>query len=224
MTGDHPSPIVRMLLPEAAVVVEGPIGAHMEDLWPEEAAHIASAVDKRRREFSTGRLFAHRALDLLGEPSGALLVGSDRAPLWPSSVVGSISHTDRYCAVALSRKASIAAIGIDVEEIPRFNSRLLSRILSFREIAADITGHSALRQAQNGAAKFSAKESLYKCLSAITTVRLDFRDCIVELDHESSHFEAEILKPVGPFAHGQRFPGRYILVGDLVATAIMLPA
>ncbi|HLG87547.1 MAG TPA: 4'-phosphopantetheinyl transferase superfamily protein [Alphaproteobacteria bacterium] len=217
-------PFVRKLLPDFAPVVEGAVGAHMEALWPEEAAHIANAIDKRRREFSTGRIFAHRALDSLQEPPAPLLIASDRAPLWPSSVTGSITHTDRYCAVAVCRKTILTAIGIDVEEVPRFGLGLLSRILSRREIAAEIAERGPEEQKRNGGAMFSAKESLYKCLSAITTVRLDFRDCVVELDHENALLEAEILKPVGPFAPGRRFPGRYAFAGDLVATAISLPA
>jgi 4'-phosphopantetheinyl transferase EntD len=217
-------PFIRKLLPDFAIVIEGAVGAHMGALWSEEAAHIANAVDKRRQEFSTGRVFARRALEILQEPPAPLLVGSDRAPVWPPLVAGSITHSDRYCAVAVCRKTVLAAIGIDVEEVPRFSLGLLSRILSPREIAAEIAENSAAQQKRNGGAMFSAKESLYKCLSAIATVRLDFRDCVIELDHENGILEAEILKPVGPFAAGRRFAGRYAFSGDLVATAITLPA
>ena len=216
--------VMRGLVPETVVVVEGPVGDHAEELWPEEAAHIARAVDKRRSDFSTGRAFARRALAVLGQSIGPLPVNTDRSPAWPRGVTGSISHTDAYCAVAVGRKDEIAAIGIDIEVCTRFQRALLLRILTPEELGAQIAGRDTQPQQRRGAAIFSAKESLYKCLSAVTTVRLDFHDCVVEIEDSTSAFEAQILKPVGPFAERHRFVGKYIFAGDLVATAIILPA
>ncbi|MGW0200337.1 4'-phosphopantetheinyl transferase, partial [Nonomuraea sp. NPDC003201] len=44
-------------------------------LFPEEEAFIARAVDKRRREFTTARHCARRALDRLGLPAAPILPG-----------------------------------------------------------------------------------------------------------------------------------------------------
>jgi 4'-phosphopantetheinyl transferase EntD len=216
--------LVRRLVPNSVTVVEGPVTDGTEGLWPEEAAHVMNAAAKRRREFFTGRRFARRAQELHGVPPGPLLVSRDRSPVWPAGVIGSITHTDRYCAVAVALTTEFAAIGIDVEDVTRFNRSLLALVLSPREITAHLPIVGARQQQQLGAAVFSAKEALYKCLSAVTTVRLGFRDCAVELDLGSDLFRVELLAHAGPFAIGRRFPGRYAFEHDLVGTAISLPA
>jgi 4'-phosphopantetheinyl transferase EntD len=215
--------LVRRLLPDAVAVVEGAVTDATDDLWPEEAAHVAGAVAKRRREFAAGRRFARRALAQLGMAPGALPVGPDRAPCWPPEVTGSITHTDRYCAVAVARRADIAGIGIDLETVTRFDLRLLSFVLSAHELDAHGLRTDRSAQQRLGGALFSAKEALYKCLNARAAVQLDFKDCAVALDPAAGRFEAELLIQAGPFAQGRRFPGRFGLAGELVATAMVLP-
>ena len=214
---------VGRLLPNSVTVVEGPVTAGTDGLWPEEVGHVVNAVPKRRQEFATGRRYAHRALKILDVPLGALLASRDRSPLWPPGVTGSITHTDRYCAVAIARTTEVAAIGIDVEDVTRFNLDLLSHVLSPREITANLAGFGPDRRQQHGAAMFSAKEALYRFLRGVTTVQLTFRDCEIAFDQGSDHFQVELLAEAGPFASGHRFTGRYTFAGDLVATAIILP-
>src|SRR5437763_335927 len=79
-------------------------------LYPEERACIARAVPKRRAEFATGRVCARQALERLGVAVGPLLPHPDRSPAWPPGIVGSISHTDGYCAVAVAE--ATRALGI----------------------------------------------------------------------------------------------------------------
>ena len=64
---------------------------------------MAAAVDKRQREFATGRRLAHGLLTELGVGGGPLLPGRDRAPIWPDGVVGTISHSRAWCVVAAAR-------------------------------------------------------------------------------------------------------------------------
>jgi phosphopantetheine--protein transferase-like protein len=214
---------VAGLLPDTATVVEGPMTTEIGALWPEEAASLIDAAPKRRREFAVGRWFARRALDLVGAPPGPLLAGPDRAPLWPAGITGSITHTNQYCAVAVARTTELAAIGIDVEDVTRFNLDVLRYVLTPRELAIVLAGDDAQRQRQGGA-MFSVKEALYKCLSAIAPVELAFDDVAVELGCDGRRFEVELLKPAGRFAAGHRLVGRSAFAGNLVATAIVLPA
>src|SRR6185369_16867773 len=84
-------------------------------LFPEEEAVVSQAVERRRREFVTGRACARRALAALGVPPAPLLPGPRREPLWPAGVVGSITHCEGYRACAVARDTAIASIGIDAE-------------------------------------------------------------------------------------------------------------
>ncbi|HET7265627.1 MAG TPA: 4'-phosphopantetheinyl transferase superfamily protein [bacterium] len=215
--------LVTQLLDRPVVVVEGPVTDEQDGLWPEELAYLGRAAPKRRREFATGRRFAHRALEMLGTASRALPIGPDRSPRWPDGITGSITHGAGYCAVAVARTADAAAIGIDIEDTARFRPALLPRVLSPQEIAAGPFGTDGEQRQRSAAAMFSAKESLYKSLRTLSGTRLHFHECAVTLDPASRVFAAGLLVPAAPFAAGHRFTGRFAFGGGLVATAILLP-
>ncbi len=214
--------LVASLLPDCVAVVEGPLDAEPSDLWPEEAAYIASAAITRQAEFACGRSFARRAFSALGAAPGPLLRDADRVPLWPNGLTGSISHTRNYCAVAVVRSTAMAAIGIDVEDINRVRPDLFSYFLTSHEIATNLQGFDAEQQQRRGAAIFSAKEALYKCLQRPTRTKFGFHDVASDLDEASESFEASLLIAAGEFNIGHRFAGRYAFEGDRVATAIFL--
>ena len=107
--------LVRCLLPGDVAVAASEIGDVTHELLPDEAAHVAQAIPKRRREFARGRVSARQVLAELGVPSVSLLVGPKREPLWPEGIVGSITHDDRLCVVAVARAEKYAGLGVDVE-------------------------------------------------------------------------------------------------------------
>lgn len=78
---------------------------------------IGRSVAKRQAEFLAGRLCADQALRrLTGRGGGCLAIGQDRAPVWPPSCVGSISHC-RGRALAVTGTANRwAGLGLDVED------------------------------------------------------------------------------------------------------------
>lgn len=215
--------LVAQLLPDFVAIVEGTIGGEPEELWPEEAAHIATAVEKRRKEFACGRLFARRAFRALGVTAGPLLANPDRSPHWPDGLVGSIAHTDDYCAVAVAKKTEAEAIGIDVENVARFQAGFLPYILSPDEIAANLQGLTPEQQRNRGVAVFSAKEAFYKCIYSIARTPLSFHDGSIVFDDSSDIFRLRLLAPAGPFRAGDCFAGRYIFGGKRVAAVMILP-
>ena len=75
-------------------------------MLPEEQALVARAVDRRRREFATGRWLSREGLRHFGLPERPIMMGRLRNPLWPESVIGTISHDGDLCAVALRRAAT----------------------------------------------------------------------------------------------------------------------
>jgi 4'-phosphopantetheinyl transferase EntD len=74
-----------------------------------------------------------------------------------------------------------------------------------------------------GAALFSAKETLYKCLNGLQQAQFDFGDVGIEFIDGSDLFYGRLLRPAGRFTMGREFIGRYLIVGDQVATAMILP-
>jgi len=72
--------VIAGLLPRHVEVAEGVIGDYQADLWPEEAACVANAVERRRREFARGRHLVRRCLRALGRPDGPLPTNQDRSP------------------------------------------------------------------------------------------------------------------------------------------------
>ena len=68
-------------------------------LHPLEQALVTHSVDKRKAEFGDARWCAHQALEALGRDSSKPILRGERGmPLWPSSVSGSLTHTDGFRA------------------------------------------------------------------------------------------------------------------------------
>ncbi len=222
---EHSAPeFVRQLLPQCVEVVEGPIPNEAPPLWSAEASCVARAVLKRRVEFACGRSFARRAVERLGLDIRAIRAGPFGAPQWPSGLIGSISHSDHYCAAAVARTSHLAAIGIDVEEIARLRLQIAPQILTSGEIETELQALPRCRQLARAVILFSAKESLYKCLHPLTGARLSFHDAEVKVDARSSTFDVALRTSAGSFAAGQSFVGRYAVRENLVATAVTVAA
>ena len=215
--------LVRQLLPDCVVVVEGPIAGEPNSLWPEEVAFVEKAVEKRRKEFACGRDFARRCFCALGVPPGPLPANSNRSPRWPDGLVGSITHTNTYCAVAVARRTEVQALGIDVEDVSRLRPDLLPYVLTQHELTASLQELGPQAQQRVGAVLFSAKEAFYKCVHGIAQTTLRLSDIEIELDQGSEAFQVRLPATSPPFGTGQLFTGRYIYDGGRVATAMALP-
>jgi 4'-phosphopantetheinyl transferase EntD len=215
--------MLKSILPPGVALHEGAIGEVAAELWSQEAALCADAVDKRRREFAAGRALARRALAELGAPEGPLLaVSGGRAPAWPAGYVGSITHTGDHAAAAVARIEAFAGLGIDLEDWGRFRVRLEAAILTPDEIARELSGLDGAARQTTAALLFSAKESFYKCQHPLTGVRLGFQDAQVELDAASAAFRLTLLRDAAPLAAGRVFEGRCAVAGARVATAVWI--
>ena len=167
------SSTLATLFPAAAVVAElrGPGALNL--LLPAEAAHLGRSVPQRAGEFAAGRLCARRALAQIGIVDFAIEAAADRRPLWPTSVVGSITHTHDFCAAVVAERSSLAAIGIDSEDAARVKPELWKSIC----VAEEIEWLHSLAQSERAAGAsliFSAKEAFYKCQYPLTGQFLGF--------------------------------------------------
>jgi len=199
------------------------IALDVSQLAPSERPAVANATPKRRREFIAGRILARRAMRQLSVRPCAIPSSATRAPVWPNGIVGSISHTDRYCAVALAHADDFRAIGIDLESASPIESSLWPLICGSNEL-------ERLRRSGNDSpgqdckVLFCAKEAGYKAQHMLTGQVLDFDAMDVELDHDTMQWRATFVRPVSDiFESGDTIGGQWRRTSDFVATAVVVP-
>jgi 4'-phosphopantetheinyl transferase EntD len=221
----------RILSPPVVIRVAG--ADHDPIPWAEEAGLIERAVEKRRREFLAGRDCARAALAGLGLPPRPIPRGPQGEPLWPTGVVGSITHCAGYVACALAHAADLRSLGIDAEPDLPLPDGVLAEIAlpEERALLADL----ALRAPglHWDRLLFCVKEAiykacfpLYKACFPLTERRLGFEDAVVTIDPATESFTARLLVP-GPLVEGQelrRLEGRLLAADGLLFAAVALPA
>tara|TARA_R110001592_G_scaffold63585_9_gene194905 strand:- start:3638 stop:4366 length:729 start_codon:yes stop_codon:yes gene_type:complete len=122
------------------------------------------ASRKRQAEYFAGRYLANEAMSSYGINQFKLIADAKRCPQWPSTLVGSITHTDQYAACIVAKKSAIAAIGIDAQDILDDSraKRVQSRIID--SVESRLIAQSELPPALGLSLCFSAKEAIYKAL------------------------------------------------------------
>jgi 4'-phosphopantetheinyl transferase EntD len=205
------------LFPDGVVTAWGDPLEPAKLLFPEEEALVANAVPKRRREFAKGRECARAALASLGLGDAVLLAGESREPLWPSDVVGSITHTLGLCAVAVAPSERYRGLGIDAEPAEPLAADVTRRVCRDDEVAS-LGELRSLERAIVPRLLFCAKEAVYKCVFPITRRFLGFEDVSVTLDEGMFHASLRVASP--PLDGHHRVHGRWRRAGvHLVATA-----
>ncbi|MBI3544980.1 MAG: 4'-phosphopantetheinyl transferase superfamily protein [Gammaproteobacteria bacterium] len=174
------SPLVASVFPAGVTAAELRLPGDPALLFPAETLNLTSAVPRRIQEFSAGRLCARRALTQLGFADHPLLMGGDRRPQWPSSVVGSITHTAGICAVAVAARSQFQAIGLDMEIVGHVSPEMWSHVCTSEETAW-LKMLPEPEQTRYATLIFSAKEAFYKCQYELTQQWLEFDDIILEL-------------------------------------------
>jgi len=173
----------------------------------------------REREFRTGRALAREALTRLGVADFALLPAETREPRWPAGIVGSISHCEGVCAVAVAASTQFSGLGIDLEYIGRIDDAIADTVCAPEERRQlDELPPSSRRQRLS--LLFSAKESVFKALFPLTRQFLDFDD--VSLTIGDGRFSARAVKP--DVQKADVLHGRFFAAPKLILTAAWLPA
>jgi 4'-phosphopantetheinyl transferase EntD len=214
--------MIEQILPDAAIAVEARDDRAEAVLFAGEETLLAGAIEKRRREFATGRSLARSALQQLGYKASAILRGLRGEPLWPEGVVGSITHCDGYRAAAVARASEIVAIGIDAEPDAALPAGLLARVALPQELPALRLLQSDLPDVPWDRLLFSAKESVYKAWFPLVGCWLGFEDVSVSLDPATCTFVAQLLLPGPTLADGpvHGFSGGWTVGEGLVLTAV----
>lgn len=217
-----PRSLFRPLLPDAVLVAEmPPMDADPAALPLLERERIQSAVEHRRREFAAGRIMARALLGHLDQHTEALLTDTDRVPVWPSAVVGSITHCRTLCAVAVAPRTVSAGIGIDVEPARPLDQGLHKMILREAERSRIDALPPALRPF-GAVLVFSIKEAVYKAIYPERRQFLDFQQVEIVFAGEDG-FIAEVLVPGASLPGLTHISGRYRIADGHVASAVVLP-
>ena len=184
----------------------------------EEASALGRAVEKRRREFVTGRACARQALARLGVRSRAVPSGPRGEPVWPRGVVGSITHCRGYVACAVASRGVLDAIGIDAEPHVALPEGILPDIVTPAENERLTDLGTACPDVHWDRVWFCAKEAVYKAWFPLTRRWLGFHDVEVSVGRADGSFVAQV--------HGEsisRFGGRWLVRDGLTLTAVVVP-
>jgi 4'-phosphopantetheinyl transferase EntD len=194
----------------------------LEPLFAEEAAYVARAVDKRKREFALGRTCARRALAALGIEAQPLVANPDRSVRWPREAWGSVTHTEGFCAAVAALRSDLRGIGIDAEMRGRVQEKLWSHVASEREIAWFRSAGTEREAAERATLLFSAKEAFYKAQFCVSATFVGFHEVELVFDRQGG-FEVTVMSDIAQaFARGTTFAGRYVELRDHVLTALVI--
>lgn len=189
-----------------------------------EDARLARAVPKRREEFAAGRRCAKRALQVLGIDECEIGSGHDRQPLWPPDIVGSITHTEGFCAAVVARQdARLWGLGIDSEVAGRVKPELWRAILMPAE-QQWLDTVSAEQRAAAATLIFAAKEAFYKSQYPRTGTFIGFKEATLTVHQwpsQSGAFEVS-LPERAELLTGLEVQGRYLLHEGFVTAAATL--
>jgi 4'-phosphopantetheinyl transferase EntD len=201
--------LIRELLPPEIRVAE--TESNFGTLLPSEEDYFRGASSKRILEATTVRACARRLLANEGIHDHPFVPSTDGRSPWPDTVVGSMTHTRGYRAVALGYRRRYLAIGIDAERAIPLSQAVLEAV----QHPADV---STVTHPLWTAILFSAKEATFKaCSSAGFDVRHPL-DISIRLGSSGS-FEATL--PSVPSVSGQ-LSGRWGISHAHVMTAVVV--
>jgi 4'-phosphopantetheinyl transferase EntD len=215
--------VIGAVLP-GTVVAEESFGDAPGGLLPEEEDVVRRAVERRRREFTTVRVCARRALARLGIAPVPILPGRRGEPRWPEGVVGSMTHCDGYRAAAVAPVAVAAGIGIDAEPHAPLPAGVLGTIARDEERRHLAGLARAAPAVHHDRLLFSTKESVFKAWYPLTGRELDFDEASITLDPTGGTFHARLLPRAHHDPGPSSFAGRWVVAAGIVLTAVVVPA
>lgn len=159
-------------------------------------ATIKRSVPARQASFLFGRAAAAAATCLHAKLGSfrTIPIGTQGAPIWPTGITGSITHTNTH-AVAWAERCDATYCGIDLEQIltPRDALALWGQIMAYDEA-------EQLRHALGPAGfhlgvtlLFSAKEASYKALFPLVKRAMDFHElALVAIDIDQAQLRLQV--------------------------------
>lgn len=104
----------------------------------------------------------------------------DGSPRWPEGLVGSITHTQGFAAAAIAPSDAWLSVGIDSEKLAGADVLKEAGEIVLRDEERQLGARLSVPEDHFILLVFSAKESIYKCLSPLVKFPLEFSSVILE--------------------------------------------
>lgn len=215
---------LRTVLPDGCAVAVGALGEPPPSAFADEEVGLAACVEKRRREFRTGRQLVRQALAQLGYPPCPILSRAGGDPAWPIGIVGSISHTDDIAAAVVGPSARLGGLGLDLESGHPLEPDLVSLVCRADEMA-DIVELGA-RGFDGPKLRFVAKEAYFKAVFPVRRLFLDFLDARVDIEMDADRFEVEDTRgqAVGLSSAALQMSGHFARMSGHIGALVYFPS
>jgi 4'-phosphopantetheinyl transferase EntD len=189
-----------------------------------EARAVALAAEPRKIDFTLGRVAAREALQKIGHPPTAIPVGTDRAPIWPAGIIGSIAHTKNVAVAVVARVEQVLALGVDIEQSSAVTEDLWPKLFLLEE-RIFLQSIDEASRACFATAIFSVKEAFYKFQFPHTNEWLDFQDVKLSLNLGSTNCTVRVNRPLLLGGKNTDVFSASFKIGDaLTLAAVSLPA
>lgn len=133
-----------------------------EELHQTEVHLLDNRGETRKKEIIAGRTLSRRVAAVQG--FGYITVQADEIgrPVWPSHLVGSISHKAAYVTVLLTTRNDYLSVGVDIEKLTRLSPDQYYPFASKNDI--DEFAILDLDYGKLPSLVLSIKEAIFKCL------------------------------------------------------------
>lgn len=189
-------------------------------------ANIQRSVAKRQAEFLAGRVCARAALWQLDGTRDAPTIGEDRAPVWPASVSGAITHSNGRAAALVAHARDWQGLGIDLENLLTLEraQRLAKEILTPNELQR-MNAEAVQDIALLVTLTFSVKESLFKALYPLVQKRFYFEHAeVLSWSHEGQ-VRLRLLTDLSPeWPQGRELNGQFCLFEGQLLSVVAISA
>lgn len=149
-------------------------------LLTEEAGAFRRSAVEVRRASGAARIVARTLIERLGHQRPALAKSPAGPPIWPEGVLGSLAHDSSIAVAAVTARANLAGIGIDIEPAELLPAELLEIVTTPRERA------SLAADPHRGRLFFVAKEAVYKAVFPRDQTFLDHHDVEIDLSNQTA--------------------------------------
>lgn len=214
------SKALMRLCPIYSIVRVARITCITQSDFPEEQNAIAGASAKRRNEYYSVRACARSALGQLGFEPKAIPNAADRSPIWPEDIAGSLTHTDKYCAAVVAKKADLFSVGIDIEVNVDLNEEFWGTVLTSSEYSW-LLQFVTEERGRLAMLIFSAKECFFKCWYPMQHSFLGFHDVELALDLQTHTFSPSLRIPHKHVVAVDCWQGKFSFTSGYLLTAIV---
>ena len=167
----------RLFENSTALVACCPVQPDLEQyLTVEESDSMQNCAYDVRNQAAAARRVARKLFAQGGFPDWSMPRIRGDAPAWPAGWIGSLSHSAKFAAAAITSHEDIAGIGIDIEPAEPLPAELKDAVIVNGDVGTSEFGDLT------GRVLFCAKEASYKAVYPLDRQFLEFSDMTVNLN------------------------------------------